>query len=102
MKHVIKNQFIGRFLALIMTFATSGLAQDLIPPSVPTGVTATVASCGQVNLSWNDFRQRRRCVDARTKYPSSHSFASGGTAPYSFGASAVRSRHGSALPPPRH
>src|SRR5258706_6549311 len=53
MKHVIKNQTLERFLALAMTFASLGLAQDLIAPSVPTSLTATAASCGQVNLSWN-------------------------------------------------
>jgi hypothetical protein len=29
------------------------VAQDSIPPSVPTNLIATAATCGQVNLSWN-------------------------------------------------
>ncbi len=28
-------------------------SSDVIPPSAPTGLTATVATCGQVNLSWS-------------------------------------------------
>ena len=47
-----------RFLALVaalLSSAGTSLAQttDLIPPLPPTGLTATVASCGQVDLSWN-------------------------------------------------
>src|SRR5947199_4146045 len=46
-----------RFLALVaalLSSAGTSLAQttDLIPPLPPTGLTATVASCGQVDLSW--------------------------------------------------
>src|SRR5947209_12254114 len=47
-----------RFLALVaalLSSAGTSFAQttDLIPPLPPTGRTATVASCGQVDLSWN-------------------------------------------------
>src|SRR6185369_12582585 len=42
-----------RTLTLLSAFAALGFAQDLIPPSAPTSLTATAASCGQVNLSWS-------------------------------------------------
>src|SRR5438094_8658762 len=42
-----------RILAFAATFVSVGLAQDTIPPSPPINLTATAASCGQVNLSWN-------------------------------------------------
>src|SRR5436309_15393913 len=46
-----------RFLALVaalLSSAGTSLAQttDLVPPLPPTGLTATVASCGQVDLPW--------------------------------------------------
>jgi hypothetical protein len=42
-------------VAAFLSSADTSLAQttDLIPPLPPTGLTATVASCGQVDLSWN-------------------------------------------------
>jgi len=41
-----------------IAFVFAGIApaasgQSNLPPSAPTGLTATVASCGHVNLSWN-------------------------------------------------
>src|SRR5437870_3512875 len=44
---------IAHCIALAVIFASLGLAQDLIPPSGPLGLTATAVSCGQVDLSWN-------------------------------------------------
>ena len=46
------------FLALVaalLSSAGTSFAQttDLIPPLPPTGLTATVATCGQLDLSWN-------------------------------------------------
>src|SRR5436190_17933234 len=52
MNHVTK-QAIVRSLALAISFISLAFAQDLIPPSAPTGLIATAATCGQVNLSWN-------------------------------------------------
>src|SRR5713226_1317690 len=44
---------IAFFLAALLLFSgTPGLAQT-VPPTSPTGLTASVASCGQVNLSWS-------------------------------------------------
>ncbi|PYS52406.1 MAG: hypothetical protein DMG13_16280 [Acidobacteria bacterium] len=41
-------------IALVALFSPAVLrAADTIPPSVPTNLIATVATCGQVNLSWN-------------------------------------------------
>lgn len=42
-------------LGLVAMFTSSGSAQisDATPPSPPTGLAATVATCGQVDLSWN-------------------------------------------------
>src|SRR5438046_9714303 len=43
-------------VAIILTALVSpvGLRSvDVIPPSAPTGLIARVASCGQVDLSWN-------------------------------------------------
>src|SRR6266478_4754863 len=39
-------------MSLIM-FGQFLTASDLIPPTSPTALSATVASCGQVNLSWH-------------------------------------------------
>jgi len=44
-----KTESIG---LIFMAFALAASGQDL-PPSAPTGLTATVTSCGQVSLSWN-------------------------------------------------
>jgi hypothetical protein len=35
------------------TNVASATTPDIVPPSVPTGLTATVASCSQVNLAWS-------------------------------------------------
>ncbi len=42
-------------LALSMTFGSTELeaAADVLPPLPPIGLTATAATCGQVDLSWN-------------------------------------------------
>jgi len=45
-----KTEWIG-FVFMGIALAASG--QGNLPPSAPTGLTATVTSCGQVNLSWN-------------------------------------------------
>src|SRR5262245_20554009 len=44
--------------ALVVAFSivgsviTAAQTTDQVPPSVPTGLTATAATCGQVDLSW--------------------------------------------------
>src|ERR1051325_10039265 len=40
-------------ILLIALSPTVLRAADVIPPSVPTGLIAKVATCGQVYLSWN-------------------------------------------------
>ncbi len=44
MKQIATNQIIGRFLALALTLASLGLAQDLIPASPPIGLTGTAVT----------------------------------------------------------
>jgi hypothetical protein len=39
-------------LAVLMVLSSSPAVAQSVPPTSPTGLTATAASCGQVNLSW--------------------------------------------------
>src|SRR5207245_533046 len=38
-------------LVVMLSLASTSVAQT-VPPTAPTGLTATAATCGQVNLSW--------------------------------------------------
>jgi hypothetical protein len=54
-KRICSPQICGSALLLAVLVVLSGaptLAQS-VPPTSPTGLTATAASCGQVNLSWS-------------------------------------------------
>ncbi|MBI2816205.1 MAG: hypothetical protein HYX72_04635 [Acidobacteria bacterium] len=44
---------VAAILAAVVISSFSSRAADTIPPSVPTNLVGTVATCGQVNLSWN-------------------------------------------------
>src|SRR5712692_6161722 len=49
----IYNINIAFFLAVLLLFSvTHGLAQT-VPPSSPTGLNASAATCGEVDLSWS-------------------------------------------------
>src|SRR6266853_5158998 len=45
---------VSAFILFIICVGSAGRAQttDQTPPSAPTGLVATAASCGQVDLSW--------------------------------------------------
>jgi len=52
-KETMRVWFLALVAALLSSAGTSfAQTTDLIPPLPPTGLTATVASCGQVDLSW--------------------------------------------------
>lgn len=50
----IRHAALAPLALLAVLIAPRAAAQtDLVPPTAPTGLSATAASCGQVNLSWS-------------------------------------------------
>jgi|SRR5438477_8555177 len=54
-KRICSPQICGSalLLAVLMVLSSAPAVAQSVPPTSPTGLTATAASCGQVNLSWS-------------------------------------------------
>src|SRR5438128_5659322 len=54
-KRICSPQICGSalLLAVLMVLSSAPAVAQSVPPKSPTGLTATAASCGQVNLSWS-------------------------------------------------